>query len=93
MGWADAYDTIDGFALDSVVQKEDADLLARELFVTYGESDPSALSQKITHILGAKFSKGQVEAAIARQRRVGSDPAHEFALRTEWLCRPHEANQ
>lgn len=82
--------TIDEFALERVIEKNDAELLARELFVANGETDPSAISQKVTHLLGVKFSKGDVDFAIAKQRREQSDPSKEFMLREEWLCRPHD---
>lgn len=83
-------DTIDAFALATVIHKSDAELLARELFVAHGEANPANLSRKVAHILGAKFSKSKAESAIAKQRREHNDPSREFTLRPEWLCRPHE---
>jgi hypothetical protein len=83
-------DTIDAFALETIIQKADAELLAREIFVVKGETDAAVISRSITHILGEKFSKNQVEAALARQRRKQMDTSKEFLIREEWLCRPHE---
>ena len=82
--------TIDAFALETVIQKADAELLARELFVVRGETDAATISRQITHLLGEKFGKGKVEAALARQRREQLDTSKEFLIREEWLCRPHD---
>lgn len=83
-------DTIDAFALETIIKKADAELLARELFVVKGETDAASISRSITHLLGANFSKSAVEAALARQRREQPDTSKEFLIREEWLRCPHE---
>ena len=88
-----AYDlanTIDNFALDIVIGKSDAELMARELFVLHGIDDSPEISRQITHVLSEKFSKGEVEAALAKQRREEQDPADEFPMIREWLRHPHD---
>lgn len=82
--------TIDSFALETVIQKADAELLSRELFVVKGETDPATISKQIAHLLGEKFGRNRVEEALARQRREQLDTTKEFLIREEWLCRPHD---
>jgi len=82
--------TIDEFALERVIGKSDAELLAREFFVLKGQTDAAEISRQIWHILGEKYSKSQVEAALAKQRREQRDPSIEFQIREDWMCRPHE---
>jgi len=82
--------TIDKFAIETVIGKSDAELLARELFVSNGIKDEAEISRIATKILGVKFSKGDVASAIAKQKREQDDPSKEFYIREEWLCRPHD---
>lgn len=82
--------TIDRFAISTIIGKSDAELLAREIFVATGETNSAAISRRITHLLSQKFSKSEVEAAVARQRREQLDTSKEFPVREEWLRRPHE---
>ena len=83
--------TIDEFAIETVIGDSDADLMAREIFVSEGDCDCSAISQRIYQVLGRKFSKGDVEASIAKQKREQQDPSKEFYVPKEWLCRPHDS--
>jgi hypothetical protein len=82
--------TIDAFAVDRVIKKSDADLLAREIFVLTGKTDSGEISRTIAHLLNERFSKNQVEASLAKQRREQLDTSKEFLIRVEWLHRPHE---
>lgn len=82
--------TIDRFAVETVIKSSDAELLSRELFVVRGETDEATISREIANLLGAKFGKGHVEVALARQRREQLDTRKEFPIREEWLRQPHE---
>lgn len=76
---------LDGRLVHEVVRDEDKMLLARELFIRYGIAQPSTLAQRVSQVLGCRFSKNNAEQAISDQKR-GTQPESGFAISEEMLA-------
>ena len=63
---------IDTRVIENNIKDEDGFLLIKELFVRFGDDNPSEVSQKIYKILNQKLNKNVVSQQIASQKKSNS---------------------
>ena len=60
---------IDARAITTVIQKRDELLIAREVFIQRGESDPNKLKAMIGNVMTVRVTRIDLQTMLAEQRR------------------------